>query len=98
MTSESEKLRLALYHMSESRRALLNNTVGAARPTYKDVTDIARFTRALRDTIVSRRRTELRGLGVFEWKPCRKKIPTGTYVNSWRLVFRFCQKHKFRGD
>lgn len=95
MTSESEKLRLALYHMSDSRRELLKRFTGGKEPTYADVAAVSTFITALRDTVVSRKRTELRGLGVLEWRPCSRKIPTGKRVETWRLVFRFCQKHKY---
>lgn len=97
MTSDSEKLRLALHYMSEDRRNLLDLTVGGRRPTLTDVKSVTTFLTSLRDLIVRARRTELRGLGVFEWKPCRgKRLPDGRVVDAWRLTFRLCQGHRYK--
>lgn len=52
---------------------------------------------ALWQTIVSRRRTKIVGIGVFEWKPWRRRIPTGRMVETWRLAFkpsRYIEKYK----
>jgi hypothetical protein len=92
--NDKEKLRLALYHMCDSRRELLRR-FSAGKPTYGDVVSTSRFVVALRDTVLARRRTEIRGLGVFEWRPCSRRIPTGRRVRTWRLVFRFCQGRKY---
>lgn len=92
----AEKLRLALLRMKDSRRELLANYAGA-KPTYEDVSGMSRFVKALGRTIENRRRTELRGLGVFEWKPFRGKTPDGRPFNVWRLVFRFRQNCTYKG-
>lgn len=52
---------------------------------------------ALWQTITSRRRTKIVGIGVFEWKPWRRRIPTGRMVETWRLAFkpsRYVEKYK----
>ena len=36
----------------------------------------------------SRRRTKFVGFGVFEWKPYRRRLPTGKTVETWRLAFK----------
>lgn len=94
--ANAEKLRLALLHMKDSRRELLANYAGAA-PAYEDVSNMSRFVRALALTIESRRRTELRGLGVFEWRPYRGRTPDGQPFDVWRLAFRFRQNHTYKG-
>lgn len=38
--------------------------------------------------IVSRPRTKIVGFGVFRWAPWRKRIPTGEFVETWRLAFK----------
>lgn len=99
MTSDSERLRLALHYMSKDRRNLLDLVVGSRRPTFDDVKSITTFLMSLRDLIAGARRTELRGLGVFEWKPCYgKRLPGGRVVDSWRLTFRLCRGHRYKGE
>lgn len=88
---ERERLRLALLKMGESRKELLTNYAGTD-PEYRDVRDLSRFLRAMCLTVARRRKTELRGFGVFEWKPCKGRTPTGKEYDSWRLVCRFHQK------
>jgi len=41
--------------------------------------------------LVSRPRTKFVGFGVFEWKRWRNRIPTGKFVETWRLAFRPCR-------
>lgn len=95
MTKESERVRLALLRMSDSRKALLDEFTGGSKPTARDLDDLSRFLHALSRTVEARRRTELRGLGVFEWLPWRGKLPTGRRVSSWRLSFKFNQRHVY---
>ena len=38
--------------------------------------------------LVSRSRTKFVGFGAFEWKRWRNRIPTGKFVDAWRLAFR----------
>ena len=95
MTVEAHRLRAALSRMSEDRKALLMKWTGGREPTLADLAAVSTFVRALAETVVERRKTSLRGLGVFEWLPWRGKLPTGRKVSSWRLVFRYRQKHRF---
>lgn len=97
MTTESEKLRLALYRMSPSRRALLETYAGGRDATYADVKNLSRFLTSLCDVVASNQKVELRGLGVFEWKPWENVLPTGRRFKSWRLLFKFNQRRKFCG-
>lgn len=48
--------------------------------------------------LVSRPRTKFVGFGVFEWKRWRNRIPTGRFVETWRLAFRpsRCNPLKYR--
>lgn len=95
MTDAETRLRVALYCMSDSRKSLLLRYTGGKEPSFADVVAVSMFLKALSDTVASRRRTELRGLGVFEWRPCKGRLPTGQKFSSWRLVFRFNQKRGF---
>lgn len=94
--ARDDRLRLALLRMSKSRKDLLTEVYGN-NPTYDDVIQIGKFIRALGNVVQRRRRTELRGLGVFEWKPFHGRTPAGNEFNTWRLVMRFRQKHIFTG-
>lgn len=38
--------------------------------------------------ISTRRRTKFVGFGVFEWRPYRRRLPTGKMVETWRLTFK----------
>ncbi len=95
MTNEATRLRVALCTMRPSRRELLERYTGGREPTLADVVAVSQFLKALAGTVQSRKRTELRGLGVFEWLPWRGKLPTGRKVSSWRLVFRFNQERRY---
>lgn len=46
------------------------------------------FLRGLWRIVSARRRTKFVGFGVFEWKPYRRRLPTGTMIETWRLVFK----------
>lgn len=46
------------------------------------------FLGALWDVLTSRRRAKFVGFGVFEWKPYRRRLPTGRMVETWRLAFK----------
>ena len=49
---------------------------------------VDKFLSALWKTVSTRRRTKFVGFGVFEWKPWRNRIPTGEFVETWRLSFK----------
>lgn len=95
MTAEAHRLRIALEQMSEDRKALLMKWTGGREPTLADLAAVSAFIRALADTVEERRVTSLKGLGVFEWLPWKGRLPTGRLVSSWRLVFRYRQKHRY---
>ena len=95
MTDGATRLRVALYCMSDSRKALLKHYTGGEEPTLADVAAVSQFLKALSSTVAERKRTELRGLGVFEWRPWNGRLPTGRKVSTWRLVFKYRQKHGF---
>ena len=46
------------------------------------------FLEGLLATVTSRRRTKLVGFGVFEWKKWNNRLPTGRFVETWRLTFK----------
>ena len=50
--------------------------------------------------LVSKPRTKFVGFGAFEWKPWRNRIPTGKFVETWRLAFRPCRyaSRKYKGE
>lgn len=77
----------------EDDRVLLASRSGLGRRQVDAALD------GLWDLVASRRRTKFVGLGVFEWKRWRNRIPTGRFVDVWRLTFRpsRCNKLKYRG-
>lgn len=95
MTAEAHRLRIALERMSEDRKALIMKWTGGRDPTLADLAAVSAFIRALADVVEERRVTSLRGLGVFEWLPWKGRLPTGRKASSWRLVFRYRQKHRY---
>ena len=50
--------------------------------------------------LVSKPRTKFVGFGVFEWRPWRNRIPTGEFIETWRLAFRPSRyaKTKYKGE
>lgn len=55
------------------------------------------FLDALWRVVSTRRRTKFVGFGAFEWRPWRKRLPTGKMVETWRLAFkpgRYLPKYK----
>lgn len=46
------------------------------------------FLDGLLSTVKSRRRTKFVGFGIFEWKRWNNRIPTGRFVETWRLTFK----------
>jgi len=61
----------------------------------QDCTDM--FLRGLWRVLSSRRRTKFVGFGVFEWRPFRRRLPTGRMIETWRLAFkpsRYAKKYK----
>ena len=50
--------------------------------------------------LVSKPRTKFVGFGTFEWKRWRNRIPTGRFVETWRLAFRPCRyaPEKYKGE
>lgn len=91
MLTPEKSFELNLAKMSQDRRDLLDRFTGG-KPTPESVGMLSRFLTALRDTVASRRRTKLRGLGVFEWHPASGRLPTGGRYKSWRLVFTINRK------
>ena len=64
-------------------RALLAKAAGGLPGRYVDA-----FLAGLWELVSRRRRTKLVGFGVFEWRPWRRRLPTGRKVSTWRLVFK----------
>lgn len=77
---------LNLAKMSESRKDILTRFAGKD-PTKDDNDTLTRAISAIRSTVESRERTEIRGLGVFTWKPFHTHLPDGTAVDTHRLWF-----------
>lgn len=54
---------------------------------------------ALSKVITRNRRTKIIGVGVFEWKPWKNRIPTGRFVETWRLAFKLSRyTNKYKGS
>lgn len=96
---DQERARLALYRMAPSRKDLMFRYTGGNAPTIVDIRTVNRVLACLADTIAGNERTELRGLGVFQWKPAAGRLPTGDKYTSYRMIFKFNQKRRpFNGD
>lgn len=78
---------LNLSRMSDDRREILERFSGTSRPTREDNETLTRALSAIRLTVASRKRTEIRGLGVFTWKPFHAHLPNGKNVVTRRLWF-----------
>jgi len=84
--SDDRLFQLNLRRMSGSRRDLLDRFAGR-EPTREDNVLLSRFVAALRATLENRKRTEIRGLGVFTWRKFKAHLPNGRTVNTVRLWF-----------
>lgn len=76
----------------EDDRELLRRRAGRLPRRYVDL-----FLHGLWSLVSSRRRTKIVGLGSFEWKPWKNRLPTGKFVETWRLAFkpsRYLPKYK----
>lgn len=79
----------------EDDRELLRRHAGGLPREHVDA-----FLRGLWNLVSSRRRTRLVGFGAFEWRPWRNRLPTGRFVETWRLAFkpsRYARKFKIAG-
>lgn len=74
-------------YVNGERRELVMRFNGGKEPTLYDYNTVHRFLKALAQTVGSRRKTVLRGLGVFEWRPWKGRTPTVESGRSWRLSF-----------
>lgn len=73
--------------------AAVRRRLGPATPRYQ----VDAFLDSLWEVLSGRRRTKFVGVGAFEWRPWRKRIPTGRMVETWRLAFkpsRYAEKYK----
>lgn len=71
---------------------------GGKEPTLYDFNTVHRFLKALAETVGSRRKTALRGLGTFEWTRWNGRTPDGEKVRSWRLAFQLTRSaRKYKG-
>lgn len=71
------------WKAGEDDRVLLKGRLpGMSKPA------IDRVLAAIMETVCSRRRTKIVGWGVFEWKRWNNRIPTGEFVETWRLSFK----------
>ena len=91
-TSIPDSMR-ALYRNGE--RWELARRYAGGEPTLDDLNAVHRFLKALAQTVGSRRRTVLRGLGTFEWLPWKGRVPTARRVKkSWRLSFQLTRAER----
>lgn len=58
------------------------------RVTRQSKERIDRLLDGLWKVISTRRRTKIVGFGVFEWRPYRRRLPTGVMIETWRLTFK----------
>ena len=85
--SDDWGFRLNWERMGDDRRELLRRFTGGREPTAVDARLLSRFVKALAGTVSARRRTAVRGLGVFTWRPFRAHMPDGGTKLTQRLWF-----------
>lgn len=85
--SEDWGFRLNWARMGDDRKELLKRFTGGREPTAADARVFTCFVKALAETVASRRRTAVRGLGVFTWRPFRAHMPDGSTKLTQRLWF-----------
>lgn len=85
--SDDWGFRLNWAKMGDDRRELLTEFTGGREPTAADARLLTRFVKALAETVARRRRTSVRGLGVFTWRPFRAHLPDGRTKLTQRLWF-----------
>lgn len=83
----------------ETRTELLKKFTGGAEPTQFDVNTVQRFLEALAETVGSRRKSVLPGLGTFEWRRYRHRTPDGRLPeDAYRLSFILTRsKRNYKG-
>lgn len=97
--NDSDKVRYSLYRRSDDRLELLRRFTGGKDPRYSDIVAVREFIRALAETVGSRRKTVLTGLGTFQWLPWKGRTPDGKERSSFRLVFKLTRSHKeYKGE
>lgn len=85
-------------YRNEERLELVKRFTGGEEPTLHDLNCVHRFLKALAQTVGARKKTVLRGLGVFEWHPWKGSTPTVEDGKSWRLSFQLTRsERKYRG-
>ena len=85
--SDDWGFRLNWERMGDDRKELLRRFTGGQEPTATDARLLSRFVKALAETVSARRRTAVRGLGVFTWRPFRAHMPNGDTKLTQRLWF-----------
>lgn len=70
------------WKTGEDDRVELRRLTGVSRGT------VDLLMSSLWELLTSKRRTKFVGIGVFEWRPCRRRLPTGRVVETWRLAFK----------
>lgn len=80
----------------DARREILKECGTVCGPDQVD-----RVLLALSKVITRSRRTKIIGFGVFEWKLWKNRIPTGRFIETWRLAFkqsRYSEKYNEKGN
>ena len=85
--SDDWGFRLNWERMGDDRKEFLRRFTGGREPTATDARLLSRFVKALAETVSARRRTAVRGLGVFTWRPFRAHMPDGSTKLTQRLWF-----------
>lgn len=83
----NDDLRQILMYRTRPERADVMKRIGLDAGDTGDHVTMHRIFRAIGDVVRKRRRCVFPGLGSFEWKPCRGRLPSGKRFSSRRLVF-----------
>lgn len=76
------------WKKGEDDRAVLLKEMYGPTTDPSDKARVDQFLTALLNVVKRRKRTKFVGVGVFEWKQWKNRIPTGEYVETWRLTFK----------
>jgi len=81
------------------RLEMIREIVGRKAPVVQaDADMVTKVVNALARVVGRRRKSVVPGLGTFEWKARRGRIPTGEVKKGWRLTFHLTRgEHNYRG-
>lgn len=87
MMLTNDDMRQVLRYRSRPERSDVMNRIGLDSGNTADHAAMYRIFRAIGDVVRRRKRCVFPGLGTFEWRPRKGRLPTGESFSSRHLVF-----------